>query len=163
MFYLQRGHELTIINVKPSDSGTYICLVSIHGDDELINRNSLDIIDIMESDRLKTKYKNILKFIHHKRIIYEALNILLKVRSAPGPVSRLSIRISTILGVLMWDFNKNETGGYPLKSFTAEFRKYVVVDIERNVTEQEWERLDPNNIPANVVSGFCLNVPAKFV
>lgn len=106
----------------------------------------------MESDRLKAKYKNYIRSIHHKRIIYEALNILLKVRSVPGPVSRLSIRISTILGVLMWDFKKNETGGYPLKSFTAEFRKYVVADIQRNITEHEWELLDPNNIPANVVS-----------
>lgn len=78
----------------------------------------------------------------------EALTIKLKVRTVPGPVSRLTVRISTILGVLKWDFPKNHTGGYPLKSFTAEFRKYPTD--EDNATE--WERLDPNNIPSNVVS-----------
>lgn len=106
----------------------------------------------MESERLKEKYKHILKSIHHKRLVYEALNILIRVRSVPGPVSRLSMRISTIVGVLRWEFNQNVTGGYPLKSFTAEYRKYRDVRFVVNKTENVWMTMDPNNIPANVVS-----------
>lgn len=88
---------------------------------------------------------------------YEALTIILKVRTVPSAVTRLAVRISTILGVLMWDFPKNHTGGYPIKSFTADFRKYVDI-ANSNGTEQQWERLDPNNIPANVVSDILLYI-----
>lgn len=79
---------------------------------------------------------------------YEALTIILKVRTVPGPVTRLGIRISTILGVIMWEFPKNHSGGYPIISFTAELRKYTDASCEN---ASVWERLDPNNIPANVV------------
>lgn len=71
------------------------------------------------------------------------------VRSVPGPVSRLTVRISTILGILIWDYKKNDTGGYTLKSFTAEFREHL----SGNETgTNKWERLDPINIAPNVVS-----------
>lgn len=81
----------------------------------------------------------------------EGLTIVLKVRSVPGPVSKLSVRLSTILGVLAWEFNSTNSGGYPVKSFTAEFRRYFDVDVS-NITTQLWHRLDPENIPSNVVS-----------
>lgn len=77
---------------------------------------------------------------------YEALTIVLKVRTAPGTMTKLGVSLSTVLGVMMWEFSSNNSGGYPIKSFTAEFRKYV----EDN--ETEWQRLDPQNIPSNVVS-----------
>lgn len=80
----------------------------------------------------------------------EGLTIVLKVRSTPGPVNKLSVRLSTILGVLMWEFTSNNSGGYPIKSFTAEFRKYFDAE-EMNATLGKWHRLDPENIPANVV------------
>lgn len=64
-------------------------------------------------------------------------------------MSRLTVRISTILGILIWEFQKNDSGGYPLKSFTAEFRKYID---DNNTDTVEWERLDPINIAPNVVS-----------
>lgn len=71
---------------------------------------------------------------------------MLKVRTAPGTMTKLGVSLSTVLGVMMWEFSSNNSGGYPIKSFTAEFRKYV----EDN--ETEWQRLDPQNIPSNVVS-----------
>lgn len=80
------------------------------------------------------------------------LVLTLKIRSRPGPVANLTVRISTILGVLKWDFEKNNTGGYPLKSFTAQFRKYIDPDVNcTNSSYFEWDRLDPRNIPSNVV------------
>lgn len=82
----------------------------------------------------------------------EGLTIVLKVRSVPGPVTRLSVRLSTILGVLMWEFPSNRSGGYPIRSFTAELRRYFDDRDDLNVTEQLWHRLDPENIPANVVN-----------
>lgn len=81
----------------------------------------------------------------------EGLTIILKVRSVPGPVNRLNVRLSTILGVLMWEFSSNNSGGYPIKSFSAEYRKYVDEDIETNDTSLLWIQLDPENIPSNVV------------
>lgn len=83
----------------------------------------------------------------------EGLTIVLKVRSVPGPVTLLSVRLSTILGVLMWEYQSNHSGGYPVKSFTAEFRKYIDIE-DSNGTIQQWHRLDPENIPANVVRIF---------
>lgn len=83
---------------------------------------------------------------------YEALTIVLKVRTTPGTVTKLGVSLSTVLGVLMWEISLNRSGGYPVKSFTVEFRKYV----EDN--ETEWIRLDPQNIPANVVNNI---LPAK--
>ncbi len=77
----------------------------------------------------------------------EAMKVNVVIRTVPGPVSRLSLRISTILGVLMWEFKKNMSGGYPLKSFTAEFRRTAT----NNEPLYEWERLDPINIAPNVV------------
>lgn len=81
---------------------------------------------------------------------YEALTIVLRVRTAPEAVAKLVVSLSTILGVLMWEFSSNRSGGYPVKSFTAEFRKYV----EDN--ETEWQQLDPQNIPSNVVNDYFL-------
>lgn len=81
------------------------------------------------------------------------LVLTLAVRSQPGPVVNLTVRISTIIGVLKWDFDQNHTGGYPLKSFTAQFRLYVEADIGEGNTH-EWNRLDPRNIPSNVVCHY---------
>lgn len=80
----------------------------------------------------------------------EGMTIVLKVRSVPGPVTKLSVRLSTILGVLMWEHSTNNSGGHPVKSFTAEYRKYVD-EKETNVTLKQWHQLDPRHIPSNVV------------
>lgn len=76
----------------------------------------------------------------------EALRVRVIVRSVPCAVTRLSMRISTILGVLIWEYNRTTAYSHPLKSFTAEYRLH-------NATQpQPWERLDPKNISPNIVS-----------
>lgn len=142
---LQRGPDLRIFNIQPSDAGTYICLVS---------PDESDLIRIADED-ISSESSN--EQISDSSFL-EGLTIVLKVRSVPGPVSKLSVRLSTILGVLMWEFHSNHSGGYPIKSFTAEYREYC--DFENsNASSQQWERYDPENIPANVVCIFfkCLD------
>lgn len=128
---------MRINNIQPSDAGTYICLVSPY-----------------ESDLIEVENEDTSTWSFDKKPIddsfLEGLTIVLKVRSVPGPVTKLSVKLSTILGVLVWEFQSNHSGGYPVKSFTAEFRKYFDVD-DFNATSHPWHQLDPQNIPANVV------------
>lgn len=131
------GKNLTLYNLVPNDAGTYMCLISLY--------DNMDMMDGMDIDYLNT--------LDLDNDFAKELVLTLKVRSRPGPVANLTVRISTILGVLKWDFEKNNTGGYPLKSFTAQFRKYIDPDLNcTNSSELEWDRLDPRNIPSNVVS-----------
>lgn len=127
---------MQINNIQPSDAGTYVCLVTP------------DESELMEVSRNEdtSSWSSSEKITDNSYL--EGLTIVLKVRSVPGPVSKLGVRLSTILGVLIWEFPSNHSGGYPLKSFTAEYRKYS--DIEESNTQQ-WQLLDPQNIPANVV------------
>lgn len=129
---------MRIFNIQPSDAGTYICLVSPDESEltQVVNEDSSSW-----SSNEKSSDNSFL----------EGLTIVLKVRSVPGPVSKLSVRLSTIVGVLMWEFNSTNSGGYPIKSFTAEFRKYSDND-DSNATSNQWHQLDPENIPGNVVS-----------
>ncbi|XP_037026614.1 contactin-2 [Bradysia coprophila] len=123
------GSDLRLTNVTTQDAGTYTCLISTSSPDAsaLLN-DSAEIYQNLDDTYV------------------EAMKVNVVVRTVPGPVSRLSLRISTILGVLMWEFKKNMSGGYPLKSFTAEFRQTVPI----NEPLHEWERLDPINIAPNV-------------
>lgn len=128
---------MRINNIQPSDAGTYVCLISPTEDD--LTENG----DYDSSERTTDN-----SFL-------EGLTIVLRVRSAPGPVTRLTVRLSTILGVLMWEFPTNRSGGYPVRSFTAELRRYRHFDEDTdttNVTTQLWHRLDPEDIPGNVVN-----------
>lgn len=122
-------------------------MVSVYNGPDDMMRNGVngDDAESETEDVLMANYQS------DGREYYEALTIILKVRAVPGPVTRLGIRISTILGVMMWEFPKNHSGGYPIISFTAEVRKYTDSSCE-NATV--WERMDPNNIPANVVGAF---------
>ncbi|XP_055914207.1 uncharacterized protein LOC129947602 [Eupeodes corollae] len=74
----------------------------------------------------------------------------LSVRTTPGPVSQLYFKASTILGFLIWRFNKSNSGGYPVRSFTSEFRNISYKDNENRNHEHEWTRMDPINIAPNV-------------
>ncbi|XP_055297286.1 uncharacterized protein LOC129565929 [Sitodiplosis mosellana] len=133
-----RGPDLRINNIQPSDAGIYICLVS-PDESELTQVGNDD--DSSWSSQEKPTDNSFL----------EGLTIVLKVRSVPGPVTKLSVRLSTILGVLIWEYSSNHSGGYPVKSFTAEFRKYCAdVDELTNASLLLWHQLDPQNIPANV-------------
>ncbi|XP_017488135.1 PREDICTED: uncharacterized protein LOC108376434 [Rhagoletis zephyria] len=84
---------------------------------------------------------------------YQAVEkVNLTVRTPPGPVTQLYFKASTILGFLIWRFNKANSGGYPVRSFTAEFRNVSYNETPYNHTfEHEWSRMDPINIAPNVV------------
>lgn len=86
---------------------------------------------------------------------YQAFQrIKLTVRTTPGPVTQLYFKASTILGFLIWRFNKTQSGGYPVRSFTAEYRNISYRTPPANASyEHEWVRMDPINIAPNVVSG----------
>lgn len=124
-------------------------MVSVYDGQEDMMGNSVDA----DGSENESEDESVANYQSDGKEYYEALTIILKVRSVPGPVARLGIRISTILGVMMWEFPKNHSGGYPIISFTAEVRKYTDSSCE-NATV--WERMDPNNIPANVV---CVCIP----
>lgn len=85
---------------------------------------------------------------------YQAFQrIKLTVRTTPGPVTQLYFKASTILGFLIWRFNKTQSGGYPVRSFTAEYRNISYRTPPANASyEHEWVRMDPINIAPNVVS-----------
>lgn len=125
---------MRINNIQPSDAGTYVCLIS---------PEEVDLAEVGDYDSSERTTDS--SFL-------EGLTIVLRVRSVPGPVTRLNVRLSTILGVLMWEFPSNRSGGYPVRSFTAEVRKYFEDTDTVNVTEQLWHRLDPEDIPSNVVN-----------
>ncbi|XP_017144531.1 uncharacterized protein LOC108157132 isoform X2 [Drosophila miranda] len=75
----------------------------------------------------------------------------LTVRTVPGPVTQLYFKASTILGFLIWRFNKTQSGGYPVRSFTAEFRNVSYSQPPANASfEHAWTRMDPINIAPNV-------------
>lgn len=77
----------------------------------------------------------------------------LTVRTPPGPVTQLYFKASTILGFLVWRFNKSDSGGYPVRSFTAEYRNVSYKEPPfNNSFEHQWSRMDPINIAPNVVS-----------
>lgn len=138
LFYLQHGPNLQIDNVQISDAGKYICFVG---------RINVDVIENENDDSSWIDENDVSKEID----FFEARMIILKVRSTPGPVTRLSVRLSTILGVLTWEFPSNHSGGHPIKSFTAEYRQLID---DLNQTEHNWHRYDPQNIPGNVVKYF---------
>ncbi|XP_039958721.1 A-agglutinin anchorage subunit isoform X1 [Bactrocera tryoni] len=83
---------------------------------------------------------------------YQAVEkVNLTVRTPPGPVTQLYFKASTILGFLIWRFNKTNSGGYPVRSFTAEFRNVSYNETPYNQSfEHEWSRMDPINIAPNV-------------
>lgn len=85
---------------------------------------------------------------------YQAFQrIKLTVRTTPGPVTQLYFKASTILGFLIWRFNKTQSGGFPVRSFTAEYRNISYRTPPANASyEHEWIRMDPINIAPNVVS-----------
>lgn len=125
----QSGGKLYLYNLSRPDSALYICLVPTQS---------------AEAKRIDNQEARMFENVDGTFI--ESMKVRLIVRSVPCAVTRLTMRISTILGVLIWEYNRNTTYSHPLKSFTAEFRMY------NNTWPAPWERLDPINISPNVVS-----------
>lgn len=120
---------------------------------EYLNKSS----DSLDDDDFVYKYvfenDELDSFREHERID-------LTIRTPPGPVSQLYFKASTILGFLVWRFNRSENGGYPIKSFTAEYRPIFpfASNFTDNETESKWIQLDPTNIAPNVVSSYCIAI-----
>lgn len=125
------GGSLKLYNLTRNDAGLYTCLVSTTSREAtLITNESPEMYQSTDGTYI------------------EAMKVRLFIRTVPCAVNRITMRISTILGVLIWDYNRTSTSGYgyPLKSFTAEYRVYS----PENSTANEWERLDPINISPNI-------------
>lgn len=123
------------------------------------NFNSSDSDSVEYFNKSSDSYKDdfVYKYVFENDILesfreHERIDLIIK--TPPGPVSQLYFKASTILGFLIWRFNRSEDGGYVIKSFTAEYRPIFPVydDSSKNDTEVEWIRLDPTNIAPNVVS-----------
>ncbi|XP_062539244.1 uncharacterized protein LOC134207554 isoform X2 [Armigeres subalbatus] len=69
-----------------------------------------------------------------------------KVRTPPQAVSNFFVRASTIIAVLVWEVMPNRTGGYAVRDFTAEMRRFRWSDEE---PEERWETIDPRHISPN--------------
>lgn len=125
----QAGGTMRLHTLSRADAALYICLVATAGAEA-------QRIDNAEARRFESVDGTFI----------EAMKVRLIVRSVPCAVTRLTMRISTILGVLIWEYNRNTTYSHPLKSFTSEYRMY------NSSWPAPWERLDPINISPNVVS-----------
>lgn len=162
---MQTGNLLVINNVTESDGGVYVCLtnapyVNIYNHDNF-NSSDSDSVDYFNKSSDSYKDDFVYKYVFENDMVdsfREHQRIYLIIRTPPGPVSQLYFKASTILGFLIWRFNRSENGGYAIKSFTAEYRPIFPHsdDSSENDTEVEWIGLDPTNIAPNVVSGFNL-------
>ena len=67
--------------------------------------------------------------------------IHLKYLAPPPKLKKITIHVSTILALVLWDVNA--TGGYPIIDFTAEYR---LAD-----SFGEWKPISPNHISPTAV------------
>ncbi|XP_044015126.1 contactin-6 isoform X2 [Aphidius gifuensis] len=70
-------------------------------------------------------------------------SINIQVKTPPPPLHRVWVKPSTILANLLWEIN--ETGGYPIIDFTAQYRPKHVAENEPN----DWLSIIPEHIPPN--------------
>lgn len=149
------GGVLRLHRLQRADAAVYVCLVAANStsgqqqmaaaaETSLTNtaaaNNGTSIGGVVQYPAGPVIYENA------DGAFVEALRVRVIVRSVPCAVTRLTMRISTILGVLIWEYNRTSTHAHPLKSFTAEYRMH-------NATQPlPWERLDPKNISPNIVS-----------
>lgn len=173
---IQTGRILILTNVSEIDKGIYICLASVPKQSEDIDENddnnttyittplpsntsttsillfsstttppTFDSSSTEISETTETPLTQIEEEEYHAY-----LRANLSVRTTPGPVSQLYFKASTILGFLIWRFNKSNSGGYPIRSFTSEFRNVSYKNEESRKKGHAWERMDPINIAPNV-------------
>ncbi|XP_020805907.1 TPR-containing protein DDB_G0280363 isoform X2 [Drosophila serrata] len=167
---VQTGRVLVLRNVSPSDGGIYVCFASLPRPSSTaatatsattaIARSSpatsattspqqAQDRDEENEDRESSKDTEQAEQEEVEYLAYQRTK--LTVRTVPGPVTQLYFKASTILGFLIWRFNKTQSGGYPVRSFTAEFRNVSYSTPPANASfEHAWSRMDPINIAPNV-------------
>nr|NP_001245604.1 uncharacterized protein Dmel_CG15312, isoform E [Drosophila melanogaster]AFH07318.1 uncharacterized protein Dmel_CG15312, isoform E [Drosophila melanogaster] len=162
---VQTGRVLVLRNVSTTDAGIYVCFASVPrpsttatsattSPQNLQDKETRPLEDeddgqgesvSPKDDQLKeAEMEEEVEYLAHQRT-------KLIVRTVPGPVSQLYFKASTILGFLIWRFNKTQSGGYPVRSFTAEYRNVSYKTPPANASfEHAWSRMDPINIAFNV-------------
>ncbi|XP_070132380.1 uncharacterized protein [Drosophila bipectinata] len=159
---VQTGRVLVLRNVSIADSGIYVCFASLPRlSTTPVTRASVKPATSATTSSAAKKEdgqgdrdggKESPKDLEQEEMEYQAFQrTRLTVRTVPGPVTQLYFKASTILGFLIWRFNKTQSGGYPVRSFTAEFRNVSYSSPPANSTfEHAWSRMDPINIAPNV-------------
>ncbi|KRK07001.1 uncharacterized protein LOC6525975 isoform X2 [Drosophila yakuba] len=167
---VQTGRVLVLRNVSTTDAGIYVCFASVprptttataatSATTSLQNQKEKATRPLEDEDggqgetvspketgavQQEVEMEEEVEYLAHQRT-------KLIVRTVPGPVSQLYFKASTILGFLIWRFNKTQSGGYPVRSFTAEYRNVSYKTPPANASfEHAWSRMDPINIAFNV-------------
>ncbi|SPP78044.1 Hypothetical predicted protein [Drosophila guanche] len=170
---VQTGRVLVLRNVSTSDAGIYVCFATAtttttttratatspatttsprlenDGEQQLPEEETATAATIATTTQSKEQKP---MQVQEEELEYQAYQrTKLTVRTVPGPVTQLYFKASTILGFLIWRFNKTQSGGYPVRSFTAEFRNVSYSQPPANASfEHAWSRMDPINIAPNV-------------
>ncbi|XP_016988585.1 uncharacterized protein LOC108051118 isoform X3 [Drosophila rhopaloa] len=165
---VQTGRILVLRNVSTADAGIYVCFASLPRPSptatttsnsatsvttSLQNQQDKETQPAEDEDGARDSAKDSQQEREvEEEVEYDAhQRTRLIVRTVPGPVSQLYFKASTILGFLIWRFNKTQSGGYPVRSFTAEYRNVSYKTPPANASfEHAWSRMDPINIAFNV-------------
>ncbi|XP_043659872.1 uncharacterized protein LOC122624411 isoform X2 [Drosophila teissieri] len=159
---VQTGRVLVLRNVSTTDAGIYVCFASVPRptttataatsattspqNQEEKERRPLEDEDGGQGE---TQQEAEMEEVEVEYLAHQRTKLI--VRTVPGPVSQLYFKASTILGFLIWRFNKTQSGGYPVRSFTAEYRNVSYKTPPANASfEHAWSRMDPINIAFNV-------------
>uniref|UniRef100_A0A1B0CRF5 Neural cell adhesion molecule l1 n=1 Tax=Lutzomyia longipalpis TaxID=7200 RepID=A0A1B0CRF5_LUTLO len=126
----QENGSLLIVNITMNDAGNYTCS-TVNGTASLPGNIASSSLD------------------------YKTSNV--RVRTPPEAVSFFAVRASTVIAVLIWEYPPKKLIANSVRSFTADFRRVpdedIEVDADGNIiemTETEWEQIDPPNISPNI-------------
>ncbi|KRF82518.1 uncharacterized protein [Drosophila virilis] len=161
---IQTGRILVLRNVSTSDGGIYVCFATLPVTTTRATSTTATAMPATAATTSSQQQQQQTLAVERGEqepnaeeveVVEQAYQayqrIKLTVRTTPGPVSQLYFKASTILGFLIWRFNKTQSGGYPVRSFTAEYRNVSYRTPPANASyEHEWSRMDPINIAPNV-------------
>jgi hypothetical protein len=143
----QPDGSIILTNITPNDEGLYTCS-KIISSSEIDSNNQTYPSNNNFNDNLNVS--TVISSDSDTESVVEVIKSNVIVRTTPGPVSKFTVRTTTIIGVIVWEVfpNRTATGGYPIRDFTAEMRRMP----ENESDNPMWERLDPHHISPNAVS-----------
>jgi hypothetical protein len=144
VLYLQPDGSIILTNITPNDEGLYTCSKIISSSEIDSNNQTYSSSNFNDNVNVSTLISS------DTENVVEVIKSNVIVRTTPGPVSKFTVRTTTIIGVIVWEVfpNRTATGGYPIRDFTAEMRRMPVNESDNPM----WERLDPHHISPNAVS-----------